>query len=415
LTLDRRQSERLRASAHALLKHNWREGVHRRAGEYAFTCPATPRYRHQWYWDSCFHAIVWSHFDPPRARRELQTLLKAGRHDGFVPHTAFWDAPAGWRRAPLYATARPVGDLATESIQTPLLAVAWERVAAASADEPEFARRGLAAVERHYDWLAYNRDPDDDGLLTVILPDESGLDDSPKYDEAFGWRAHWKPGYFALVAAARRQGYRAAAITRSGDLHVEDVLVNVAYVLGLEALARMNGENGSGRWSERARATTAALLARCWDDDSALFRDLAGRGERRLTPSTWSSLAPICLGGVPESVRRRVVETHLLHPRRYRAPTGIPSVAMDEPSFVPRFDMWRTWRGPAWMVTAWLLAPAMRELGYERDADRIVASLADAVERDGWREYYNPLTGRGHAARGFAMSTLLVDLLGSAR
>ena len=71
---------------------------------YAFTCPATPRYRHQWYWDSCFHAIAWRHFDPARARAELRTLVRAGRLDGFIPHTAFWDRPAYWRRAPFYGT-----------------------------------------------------------------------------------------------------------------------------------------------------------------------------------------------------------------------------------------------------------------------------------------------------------------------
>jgi hypothetical protein len=53
----------------------------------------------------------------------------------------------------------------------------------------------------------------------------------------------------------------------------------------------------------------------------------------------------------------------------------------------------------------------MRELGYHEDADRIIGSLAGAALRDGFREYYNPLTGRGLAARGFGFSTLLVDLI----
>jgi glycogen debranching enzyme len=358
---------------------------------------------------------VWSHFEPARARRELRTLIRAGRPDGFIPHTVFWDAPARWRRAPFYATARFAGDLATESIQTPFIAVAWERVAAASHDDPGFAAEGIDALERHYEWLAYNRDPDEDGLISIILPDESGLDDSPKYDQVFGWRAHWTPGHFALIERARRSGYSARVIARDSDLHVEDVLVNVAYVLGLEALSRMRGEDGDGPWARRAHAAREALLTRCWDERRALFHDLAGRSEQPITTSTWSSLAPIALRGVPDDIRRRVVETQLLDDRRYRAPTGIPSVAMDDPGFIARFDLWRTWRGPSWMVTSWLLVPAMRELGYVDEAARIVDSLTAAVARDGWREYYNPINGRGEAARGFAMSTLLVDLLDERR
>jgi hypothetical protein len=52
----------------------------------------------------------------------------------------------------------------------------------------------------------------------------------------------------------------------------------------------------------------------------------------------------------------------------------------------------------------------MRELGYEHEAERIVNSLELAAERHGFREYYNPLSGRGLGARGFGFSTLLIDL-----
>jgi N-acyl-D-aspartate/D-glutamate deacylase len=94
----------LRAHARDVLTGNWRSGRLADGTEYGFSCPSPPRYRHQWYWDSCFHAIVWRHFDPLRARVELRTLLRAGRLDGFIPHTVFWHDAAGWRRAPFYAT-----------------------------------------------------------------------------------------------------------------------------------------------------------------------------------------------------------------------------------------------------------------------------------------------------------------------
>ena len=113
---------------------------------------------------------------------------------------------------------------------------------------------------------------------------------------------------------------------------------------------------------------------------------------------------------MPEDVRRRLVEEHLLHPRRYRRACGIPSVADRGALVQPGFAMWRCWRGPSWMNTCLAARPAMRELGYEAEAERVVRSL-EVRRRYGYREYYNPLTGRGLAARGFGFSTLLVDLL----
>ena len=406
-----RRRGRLIAGAERVLRANWREGHRAEDGvEYAFTCPATPRYRHQWYWDSCFHAIVWRHFDPARARRELHTLVRAGRLDGFIPHTAFWDRPAYWRRAPFYGTHTVFGASATATMQTPLLALAWELVAAASPDVPEFAADGLPQLRLHYEWLERERDVDGDGLLTTIYPDESGLDDSPKHDAVFGRMRHDRVGYWWLVERYRRLGYEARAVAQRYDEHLEDVLVNVSYALGLRALSRLDGEH-SERWARRAAGTEAALLERCHDERTGLFFDLAGRGERPVRVSTWSALAPLALTELPSDVRRRLVEEHLLHPARYAAACGIPSVAMDEPAFNPRFALWRCWRGPSWMNTAWLLLPALADLGYAAEAERILRSLEAAVERHGYREYYNPLTGRGLGARGFGFSTLLVDLL----
>ena len=354
-----------------MLRANWREGTRPDGRRYAYTCPAPPRYRHMWHWDSCFHAIAWSQIDPARARAELRTVLRSGRPDGFLPHTVFWDAPAGWRRAPLYATRGFRGDRCTETVGPPLLAFAWEIVAAASAqDDPGFRGEGLRALGTHLDWLARERDPDGDDLLTIILPDESGLDDSPKYEPVYGRLTHDRLGYCVLVERGRRARWESRRIIARYDHHVEDVWFNVAYALSLHAMARLSGD---AAWEARAQRVEAALLERCWDDRRGLFLDLAGPGERPVPVSTWASLSPLVLPGLPEDVRRRLVEEHVLDARRYAAPCGIPSVSMDEPSFNPRWDRFRCWRGPSWMNTAWLLTPALRELGYDEHADHVVS------------------------------------------
>jgi hypothetical protein len=389
----------LNALAERTLRANWREGIRGDGVPYAYTCPATPRYRHMWHWDSCFHAVAWRRFDPGRSRAELATVLRGGRADGFLPHTVFWDSPARWRRAPLYATRRWRGDWHTHSIGPPLLPWAWRL----AGGDPG----GLPALAAHLDWLAHERDPDGDGLLTIVLPDESGLDDSPKYDPVYGAMAHWRPGYVRLLHRCRALGWRSRAIIASSEEHVEDVLVNVAYALSLRAMAKMTGDR---MWSSRADRTVAALLERCWDPDAGLFWDLAGNAEERVRVATWSSLAPLALPELPDEVAARLVE-HLADDRTFRAPFGIPSVARNEPSFHPRFHLWRCWRGPSWVNTAYLLVPGMRRHGAGDDAERVVTSLAEAAIAHGLREYYDPLTGDGLAARGFGWSALLAELV----
>jgi mannosylglycerate hydrolase MGH1-like protein len=186
---------------------------------YAYTCPGTARYRHQWHWDSCLHAIAWCRYDAARAREELRTLLRSGRADGFLPHTVFWHDPPRWRRAPLYATQRTRGSRHTTTIGPPLLPFAWERVARAG-DDPAFAGEALPALAAHLEWLEHERDVDGDGLLTIVLPDESGLDDSPKYDRVYGRATHYRSGYFALVSHYGRLGWSARRIAADGDRHL---------------------------------------------------------------------------------------------------------------------------------------------------------------------------------------------------
>ena len=48
-------------------------------------------------------------------------------------------------------------------------------------------------------WLRYHRDPDEDGLIAVIQPEEAGTDCSPKYDEALGLEELSNQGFIAAL------------------------------------------------------------------------------------------------------------------------------------------------------------------------------------------------------------------------
>src|ERR1700757_1050946 len=114
----------IRAICEETLRQNWREGFRHSDGvPFAYTCPSPTRYPWQWYWDSCFTAIVWRRFDRVRARRELESLLAAQAPDGFLGHTIFWEPLPGVPRFP-YNVVDPRSPM-TSSIQPPALAWAW--------------------------------------------------------------------------------------------------------------------------------------------------------------------------------------------------------------------------------------------------------------------------------------------------
>ena len=97
----------LSEQAQAVLRANWREGVHRDGTPYAFTCPATPRYRHQWHWDSCFHAIAWCRYDVgARARGAAHRPARRARRRLHPAHRVLAQPPALAPGAPLRDPAR---------------------------------------------------------------------------------------------------------------------------------------------------------------------------------------------------------------------------------------------------------------------------------------------------------------------
>jgi hypothetical protein len=375
--------------AERVLQRGWVEGE-RDGRRYAYTRPSPGRYPWQWYWDSCFAAIVWRRFDAARARAELESLLAAQRPDGFVGHTIFWDRPVSLLRLGFYNVASRSA-LQTETIQPPLLAWAW-RIAVG---DPVLEPRILA----HMDWLAANRDLEGDGLLWILQPDESGLDASPKFEPVWGRLSNGRIGFPLLVRRNRKLGFDARRLRERGRPLLCETLVNTMWSLSLQALGQPSA--------------TPALVERLWDERRGLFVDEAQPGAIRPAPITWASLAPLALPDLPEPIGRRLIEEHLLDEREFLTPVAPPSVAACEPGYEPdggHGPIRRYWRGPTWVNSAWMVWLGMRRLGYETEAKRLAGGLIAALEREGLREYYDPRTGKGLGAKDFAWSALIAEM-----
>jgi hypothetical protein len=306
----------------------------------------------------------------------------------------------------------------TAQMQPPVLAQAVERVVEAGADG--FLAEALPAVERYYRYLAALRDPDADGLISIVSQFESGLDFSPVYDESIGVRRPTPASLFFRTRIPQLRNklanYDVGEIFRRFRHHQEDVLVNAVYGQGLRALARLAaraGREATSRWAARtADRVTAALLERSWDDRVGLFATLAGPEERRSRVKTIHGLMPLILPDLPPAVADRLVE-HLLDARTFGAPWPVPSVALDEPTFLRdhRLRGFRfIWRGPLSLNTNWFLVHSLRGHGYDEAAQRIADRSREAVDRGGLNEFYDPLDGTPVGAERFGWATLVADM-----
>lgn len=416
--LEAARVERMRAAVNNLYARNRQRGHAAWCDrDYDFVCPSMTTYPFQWFWDSCFHAIVLSHLDPVRAESELLSLLTNQQPDGLVPHVTFWQGEEFEERLPDYSIAHRTPYF-SDCMQPPLLAEAVAAVAARGRGEP-FLHEVLPAARRYFDWLHNVRDPDDDGLVAVLQADETGLDESPKFDEYLGVSGDNRPDYDAAwhrvadrYADVGRDPVRMFALDRFID---EDVMVNTIYaenqrVLG-ELLVQVGDAAGAADFFARALRTRQALVAKCWDPDAGLFWDLAGLAERPLRTSTMTSLFPLLLPELPEPIAVRLI-LQLEDPNAYGTPWPVPTCSPQEPAFRPgAVGEHLLWRGASWVNINWYLCRGLRRHGRADLARRIEDSTATMIERGGFREYYNTLTGEGYGAPDFSWSALILDLL----
>jgi hypothetical protein len=282
----------------------------------------------------------------------------------------------------------------------------------------------LPKARRYYDWLDRMRDPDRDGLIAILQPDESGLDHIPKYDKYLGvsnptrdeFTAAWQRavGPYALMQRDHDKMFAADRFV------CEDVLVNTIYAENQRILAELHEEAGdeeaAGVMRARAAKTTASLLEKCYDPATGLFYDLAGLREDQLKVSTVTSLMPILLPDLPREMVEALVK-HIADPREYAAAYPVPSTALNQPLYLkpsdgrPELDSKLLWRGPSWINTNWYITRGLRRHGHVDLARTIEDRSGALIEKGGFREYYDPYTGDGFGAHAFSWTALVLNML----
>ena len=411
------------ANARRVLAENRFRGVSEWAGRaYDFVCPSISAYPFQWLWDSCFHAIALLAVDPELAKQELRCLLQGGQPDGFLPHMLLWNEKFHEQAKRDYSIVL-ADPFFSATVQPPVLARAVWRVYQATKDR-DFLQEVLPPTMRFFRWLKAYRDPDDDHLIAIIQPDESGLDASPKYDLAMDLQ-DVAPEDFADQLRDRMQRLFSAYAAHREDparllaldvFNWEDVMVNSIYADGLQCLGGLCREAGyppaeAAEFERRARRVTAALEEKCWDERSGVFWDLYGYDENRAHVLTFTSLFPLIIDSLDRHMVWRLVEDHLLNDREFWLPFPVPSVAANESSFDPEFKSRAIWRGPTWVNSNFYLYWGLRAHGYRDVATELAKRTVQMVSRGGMREFFNPFSGEGLGAPNFGWTALVLDLI----
>lgn len=408
-------------SARAILRRNDRKG--------SYTIPAAKLYPFQWNWDSCFNALGWATFDEARAWREIETLFVHQWPDGMVAHIAFHEfhdsyfpGPGAWH----VPDNRPTSGIT----QPPVAAIAVRMIYEQARDRGEataHVRALLSKIFRYHRWFHTARDPDNTGLVAILHPWESGRDNSPEWDAALrrvsieGLEPYKRKDldhvdsknrpsqddydrYMALVGLFRKYGYAQHAIYKATQFRIADVGINAILLRANRDLLWLAGQVDSGideeliqQWIQVQERGFETL----WNEKIQGYssRDLVtGENIDTLTSGAFLSF----FAHVEKGEHLKAMLEHF-NAWRDKVQFLLPSLDPGD----PRFDRGRYWRGPVWAVVDFMAALGLRESGYPEQAARLKSDIARMIATQGFREYFDPISGEGLGGGDFSWTAAM--------
>jgi mannosylglycerate hydrolase len=424
------QDESLARRALDVLESNWLGHA---------TRPSPRLYPHQWSWDSACVAMGYSAWNQERAESELRSLFAGQWRNGLLPHIVFTDGARYFPGPEFWQTERspdaPTAPRTSGIVQPPIHATAAWQVYRRADDRDRatlFLEELLPSLEAWHSYLYRERSRAEDGLVEIWHPWESGMDNSPLWDEALERialepdeipayervdvelaEASERPSdeeydrYAYLVRLFRDLHYSGARVRETTPFAVQPVLFNSLLVQAnrdLAEIARAVGADGE-RYESWAEQTAVALDAKLWDEEHALYVDYDVKADARITILSATGLAPL-YAGVPSAERAsRMIE------RLAEQGMGVGEdgwVATSLPPGDPRFEPSLYWRGPAWPILNWVLYVGLIRYGRHDLAEQVRTGVIGLARRGGFWEHYDPRTGKGHGGDQFSWTAGLV-------
>ena len=393
--------------------------AHRRFGfGGSFHVPDVTAYPELFAWDSGYHALALRHLDLDLAIEELRTLYRANQSDdGLLAHQR--PLPDDPQR--VEAVTRDFGPLYRDSgaswlIDPPVAAFAAASLARVSVGAADLLERATW----HLDAISGRRILSDAVLPVILHPFESGTEGSPLTDPLLDMSSPltYVADLRTLMESAAACGFDPQAALEAGHgFVVEDPVMCGWYLLALEETAAAWASRGdpreAARLAGRADATARGLRDRLWWDAADIVAGYdvqAGRPLQAVTASGLIAAASRTLGDDPTT--KRTLDRHLRPDTSpLWGPRGISFNPID-PTRSPG-ESWY-WRGNVtWAATHYWAHAALRRAGRTVEARHARRQLETLVHHEGFREYYDPVTGEGNGAgldRGFTWPTLVLDM-----
>lgn len=180
-------------------------------------------------------------------------------------------------------------------------------------------------------------------------------------------------------------------------------------------------------YSQMASGIHKAMNDLLWDENNAIFRDIAAENNKHSQYDSAVAFYPFVDPSFADKLAS--IENHLLNPRRFWTPYPVATIPMDDPFFSAE-GLWKgirkncPWNGRVWPMVNSHIVEALAESStfiphLKEQAGHLLIKWAQMMcfDQDPAKpncfEHYNPITGQASTFRGVDdyMHSWLVDLI----
>jgi hypothetical protein len=297
---------------------------------------------------------------------------------------------------------------------------------------------------RHHQWLYAERDPHGEGLVLLIHPWETGLDNTPPWmaemhrhllpwwirlaqtlhvvpllamfrtDTRFVDQAERLTNVEAMTLYSiqrrlRRKRYDIEAILNHSIFNIEDLAFNSIlirandHLLSIAKSIRTEVPEDLLASIEKGRKAFDEL----WDPYTGQYYSRNFVSHHLLKEPSIATLLPLYAGHITPERASKLVKL-LENDKMFGPAYPVPSVPLNS----EYFDTKRYWQGPTWVNMNWLIIDGLERYGFKEHAAALRESTLEMIGSKGIAEYYQPLTGEPLGADNFSWTAALaIDMI----
>lgn len=382
-----------------------------------FTVPTARLYPYQWNWDSAFVALGFATFDRARAWRELELLVDGQWSNGMIPHIIFRrDDPDYFPGPSVWLTEG--GKFPSSGISQPpvLASIILSLMEHGNEDDHVKAHALFDAVYAWHNWYHTERTPDGHDIVCTVHPWETGRDNCPDWELGLN-RMNVDPNinpyvrkdtehaavnqrpsqlqydkFVSIIKAGRDLNWDQKRLTNSGPFLMADPGIHFILLRAdrdLLKIARTLGLNDRIEQIQDWIDTAVVASDYLWNDNVGAFcaRDIRS-GE---ISQGFSNASALCFYADVGTIEQRARSVENMERISAKVNFMLPSWDPDTDTF----EAQRYWCGPVWPQMNHIISEGLAEQNETELANRIRNDLASLIQKSGFYECFNPVTGEG--------------------